>query len=111
MMRKLLLNGLVTVFVVFLFYGVAQAQPNLSLPTITTGVGTLVDVGLDFENNGEVVVAQMDILFDSNVVSIDPAADISASAALDAAGFTLQASDVAGGIRIVIFNLGDPAAF
>jgi hypothetical protein len=110
MMRKLLLNGLVTVFVVFLFYGVAQAQPNLSLPTITTGVGTLVDVGLDFENNGEVVVAQMDILFDSNVVSIDPAADISASAALDAAGFTLQASDVAGGIRIVIFNLGDPAA-
>ncbi|MGB7293419.1 MAG: hypothetical protein WBD99_14685 [Thermodesulfobacteriota bacterium] len=109
-MQKFFLNGLVTAFLVFLVYGVAQAQPNLTLPDELAILGGSVEVGLDFENNGEVTAAELDILFDDTIVSIDPDTDIEASAALDAAGFTLFPNVVGGTITLAIINLEDPAA-
>jgi hypothetical protein len=109
-MKRLLLNGLVTAFLVFFVYGVAQAQPNLTLPNVIGVLGGSVGVPLNFSNNGQVTTAQMDILFDNSIVSINPDVDLNPSGQLSSAGFTVQANDIAGGIRIVIFNLGDPAA-
>lgn len=107
-MKKFLCQALFASFLVFVVYGVAKAQPHLELPGVSVNVDDSVNANLTFENNDLVTTAQLDILFDSNIVSIDPATDIVRSGALLGAGFTLQSAAVAGGVRLTIFNT-DPS--
>jgi len=103
-MRRLILSSFCLFLVMLFTFGIANAQPNVSLPLSTVSVGNSVNVGALLSNNGNATTFAANITFTNSLVSVN-LAQVMPGSALNGTNFQAVVTQPGGAGMPLLLNV------